>query len=68
MEVGLYRAITELGLSFEIVVGSSVGALNGACIAAGMPPDELARWWQRVGRAGAVGSHIGRRSGVAAGG
>ncbi|WP_081771165.1 MULTISPECIES: patatin-like phospholipase family protein [unclassified Methylibium] len=26
MEVGFYRAITELGLSFEIVVGSSVGA------------------------------------------
>ena len=67
MEVGFYRAITELGLSFEIVVGSSVGALNGACIAADMPPDELARWWQRVGRADVVGWHIGRRSGVAAG-
>lgn len=57
MEVGFYRAIRELGLSFELVVGSSVGALNGACIAGGMPPDDLARWWRRVGRGDVVGWH-----------
>jgi len=57
MEVGFYRAIRELGLSFELVVGSSVGALNGACIAGGMPPDDLARCWRRVGRGDVVGWH-----------
>lgn len=35
MQVGFYQAITELGLSFDLVVGSSVGALNGTLIAAG---------------------------------
>ena len=43
MEVGFFQAITDLGISFDLVVGSSVGALNGACIAAGMTPRELAR-------------------------
>jgi len=57
MEVGFYRAIRELGLPFDLVVGSSVGALNGACIAGGMPPDELARWWRRVGRGDVVSWH-----------
>lgn len=50
MEVGFYQAVTDLGISFDLVVGSSVGALNGACIAAGMPPRELADLWRRIRR------------------
>lgn len=50
MEVGFYQAITDLGISFDLVVGSSVGALNGACIAAGMPPRELGDLWRRIRR------------------
>lgn len=46
MQVGFYQAIVELGLSFDLVIGSSVGALNGAMIAADMPPDELAQLWR----------------------
>ena len=42
LEVGFYRAVRELGLPVDMVLGSSIGALNGACIASGMPPDELA--------------------------
>lgn len=48
MQVGFYQAIIELGLSFDLVIGSSVGALNGALIAADMPPAELAQLWRRL--------------------
>lgn len=46
MQVGFYQAIVELGLSFDLVIGSSVGALNGALISADMPPTELAQLWR----------------------
>lgn len=45
MEVGFYQALWELGLRIDFIVGSSIGALNGAFIAAGVPPSELARLW-----------------------
>ncbi|MBI4192267.1 MAG: patatin-like phospholipase family protein, partial [Betaproteobacteria bacterium] len=32
LEVGFYRAVRELGLPIDLVVGSSIGALNGAYI------------------------------------
>lgn len=54
MEVGFYQAITELGLSFDLVVGSSVGALNGALIAAGFSPAELAGLWRGIRRRGLI--------------
>ncbi|MEX2239494.1 MAG: patatin-like phospholipase family protein [Burkholderiales bacterium] len=50
LEVGFYRAVCELGLPVDLVVGSSIGALNGAFIAAGTPPGELARLWLQVRR------------------
>lgn len=50
MEVGFYQAITELGLSFDLVVGSSVGALNGALITAGLSPAKLAALWRGIRR------------------
>lgn len=34
-QVGAYEALLELGFSFDIVVGTSIGALNGALIAQG---------------------------------
>ena len=42
IEVGFAQALWEAGVRFEGIVGSSVGALNGAFLAAGGHPDELA--------------------------
>jgi NTE family protein len=46
MEVGLYRALVELGVQIDFIVGTSIGALNGAFIAAGGTPDELESIWR----------------------
>lgn len=53
-EVGFYRAVQELGLRVDFVVGSSIGALNGAYIAAGMPAEELAKLWLGFRRRDAI--------------
>ncbi|MBI3042961.1 MAG: patatin-like phospholipase family protein [Betaproteobacteria bacterium] len=53
-EVGFYRALKELGLRIDFIAGSSIGALNGAYIAAGMPPGELARLWLGIRRRDAI--------------
>jgi NTE family protein len=45
VEVGLYRATHKLGIPADLIVGSSIGALNGALIAAGVAPDQLERLW-----------------------
>jgi NTE family protein len=50
MEVGLYRALVELGIGINLVVGTSVGAINGAAVAAGISPDALARLWRGLTR------------------
>lgn len=50
LEVGLYQAVRELELPIDFVIGSSIGALNGACIAAGMSPAELSRLWLGIRR------------------
>ncbi|MEO7245818.1 MAG: patatin-like phospholipase family protein [Rubrivivax sp.] len=55
VEVGFYEALTELGLTFDLVVGTSVGAPNGACIAGGMSPRELGDLWRRISRSDVVG-------------
>ena len=54
LEVGLYRAVRELGLPVDLVIGSSIGALNGACIAAGMSPLALATLWRGMQRRDAI--------------
>lgn len=45
MEVGFYRAIRDLGLPVDFIIGSSIGALNGACLGAGMRPEKVAELW-----------------------
>lgn len=50
LQVGLHRALCELGVRPDLVVGASVGALNGALIAAGVGPRRLAEGWDRTSR------------------
>lgn len=54
VEVGFYRALWELGLPVDFVIGSSIGALNGAFIAASVPPPILAELWRRFRRKDAI--------------
>jgi len=53
MEVGFYRALTECSIKADFILGSSIGALNGAFIAGGMTPSELIQLWRefRLSRA-----------------
>lgn len=48
VEVGFYKALCELGISLDLIFGTSVGALNGAFIAAGFTPDKLEALWGRL--------------------
>jgi NTE family protein len=50
--VGVWRAVQERGVRTGRVVGSSVGALIGACIAGGMSWRELVAKAQRLARGG----------------
>ncbi len=50
LQAGFYRAVRELGINIDLVVAASIGALNGAFIAAGMPPRIIMQEWARVRR------------------
>lgn len=50
LQVGLHRALCELDLRPDLIVGASVGAVNGAFIAAGVGPRALAAGWARLSR------------------
>lgn len=54
IQAGMLRALYERGIKPDLIVGSSVGAVNGAFIASRpftpATADELAEVWQRVGR------------------
>jgi NTE family protein len=41
VQVGMLRALTEAGVRPDLVLGTSIGAINGAVLAA-LPPDEAA--------------------------
>lgn len=56
VEVGLHRALVELGIPFDFIVGSSIGAVNGALIAAGLTPEEIERRWRALRTRDVVGS------------
>ena len=43
-QFGFWRALRELGIDFQIVTGSSVGALNGALMASGLYENGLEMW------------------------
>src|SRR5438552_15558439 len=45
-EVGMLRALSEAGISPDVVVGTSVGAINGAFVAA--DPAGAAAWLSRA--------------------
>jgi NTE family protein len=63
-QVGVYQALHEAGLEPEWVVGTSIGAINGAIIA-GNPPEErvsrLKQFWDRVTYRGAAQGNGGFR-------
>jgi predicted acylesterase/phospholipase RssA len=44
-QAGVWRELAASGFQPDLVVGTSVGALNGWAIAGGCPPDELIRAW-----------------------
>lgn len=46
-QIGAFFALRELGYEFEAVVGTSIGALNGALIAMG-EPEKCARMWKTL--------------------
>ncbi|MBI4541544.1 MAG: patatin-like phospholipase family protein [Gemmatimonadetes bacterium] len=48
IEVGFAKALWERGVRFDGIVGSSVGALNGAFLAAGGSPEQLADIWRTL--------------------
>ncbi len=54
--VGLYRALVELGIRIDLIVSSSIGAVNGALIAAGLSPKELEDCWRALRTTDVVGS------------
>jgi len=49
-EVGLYRAMLEQDIQPDFILGSSVGAINGAFIASGMSPGQLKKLWLEISR------------------
>jgi NTE family protein len=54
IEVGFYCALRELGMPIDLVIGSSIGALNGAFIAGGMQPADLVEIWRNTRRRDAI--------------
>lgn len=46
--VGVYKYLEEKGLIPDIVVGTSIGAVNGAMITAGMTAADLEREWRQL--------------------
>ena len=56
VEVGMLRALVEAGVQPDLILGSSVGAINGAAVAADFTAETVERLgelWERLGR-GAV--------------
>lgn len=56
--VGLYRALVEMGVQIDMVVCCSIGAVNGALIAAGLSPTELETGWKSLRTRDVLGSRL----------
>ena len=57
VEVGMLRALLEAGVRPDLIVGTSVGALNGALVATDPEPrvvDRLIRLWESAASSGEV--------------
>jgi len=67
-EVGMARALLEAGVRPDLVCGTSVGAINGAAIAADPTPEgaqRLLEMWEALGRTDMLGgSLVGRLAGL----
>jgi NTE family protein len=67
-EVGMARALLEAGVRPDLVCGTSVGAINGAAIAADPTPEgaqRLLEMWEALGRTDMLGgSLVGRVAGL----
>lgn len=67
-EVGMARALLEAGVQPQLVCGTSIGAINGAAIAADPTPEgarRLLQIWQALGGSGLLdGSLVGRLAGL----
>lgn len=50
IEIGLYKALIDRHIAIDLILGTSVGAINGALIAAGLTPDRLAALWSQFER------------------
>ncbi|GAA1465966.1 patatin-like phospholipase family protein [Microbacterium thalassium] len=61
VEVGMLRALVEAGIQPDIVLGTSIGALNGAVFAADPGPIgvmRLERLWRDIGETGFLGGPV----------
>ena len=68
-EVGMLRALVERGIAPDLVVGTSIGAINGAAIAAEPTQaavDRLSQLWLEVEKSDAFGGSILGRLGTLA--
>ncbi|MEU8079945.1 patatin-like phospholipase family protein [Catellatospora citrea] len=49
-QIGMLAALRDGGVTPDLIVGTSVGAINGAMVAAGADPGEIAAVWRRLRR------------------
>jgi len=64
VEVGMLRALLEAGIAADLVIGTSVGAVNGVLVAADPTPavvDRLIHLWTSPDAAGVFGDSTARR-------
>ncbi|WP_104526091.1 patatin-like phospholipase family protein [Blastococcus atacamensis] len=64
-EVGMLQALIERGIRPDVVVGTSVGAINGALVAADPTPaavDRLRTVWQELGSRGVFAGSLWARA------
>lgn len=69
VEVGMLQALVEAGIRPDLVVGSSVGALNGAALATDPGPDAIAAltdMWEQLGNDQVFGGGVLTRLGTLA--
>ncbi len=55
--IGVLKALEESGFAPSVIAGTSVGAWVGGCYAAGVPLEELARYWKELRWYG-IGRHL----------